>query len=114
VTGKRRRATPHPQFDSSDALLDAPVVEELDLHGFTAVEAPRIVRGFLEGWHRRGAGAGAGAGAVVHIITGRGKGSKGAPVLRRVVAGLLQGELRPLVADWALDDAGGGFKVRLR
>jgi len=112
VTGKRRRATPHPQFDSSDALLDAPVVEELDLHGFTAVEAPRIVRGFLEGWHRRGAGAG--AGAVVHIITGRGKGSKGAPVLRRVVAGLLQGELRPLVADWALDDAGGGFKVRLR
>ena len=110
MKGKRRSQAPHPQFDSSDALLDAPVVEELDLHGFTAVEAPAIVRGFLEGWHRRGAGAG----AVVHIITGRGKGSKGGPVLRRVVAGLLQGALRPLVADWALDDAGGGFKVRLR
>ena len=107
MTGKRR-GSKHPQFDTSDPLLDARPVEQLDLHGFTADEVPTMVRGFLERCRGRGTGA------VVYIITGRGKGSSGAPVLRRVVTTLLKGALQPLVAEWALDDAGGGFKVKVR
>jgi hypothetical protein len=35
-------------------------------------------------------------------------------VLRGLVAGILKGAPGSLVADWAPDDAGGGFKVRVR
>ncbi len=98
----------HPTFDSSDPLLDARTDGELDLHGFSAIEAPPAVRAFLERWQRRKPGA------IVHIITGRGRGSPAGPVLRGVVAGLLKGSLGPLAAEWAPDDAGGGFKVRVR
>ncbi|MGH7607358.1 MAG: Smr/MutS family protein, partial [Gemmatimonadales bacterium] len=80
----------------------------LDLHGFTAVEVPSAVRAFLDAWRRRKPGA------VVHIITGKGKGSAGGPVLRGLVKTLLQGELRSYVAQWGLDDAEGGYKVQLR
>jgi len=105
MAGKRRG---HPVFDSRDPLLDGRVVAELDLHGFGAAEAPGAVRAFLATWQRRQAGA------VVHIITGKGKGSANGPVLRGLVKTLLQGDLRALVAEWGLDDAGGGYKVRLR
>ncbi len=97
-----------PRFDSSDPLLDAPVVERLDLHGHTAVEAAALVKGFLAGWARRSPGS------VVHIITGKGRGSAGAPVLRGLVGKLLKGELRGFVSEWALDEDDGGYKVRLR
>jgi DNA-nicking Smr family endonuclease len=97
-----------PRFDASDPLLDAPVAERLDLHGRTAAEAPALVKGFLAGWARRGSGT------VVHIITGKGRGSAGAPVLRGLVGRLLKGELRGLVAEWGLDEADGGYKVRLK
>lgn len=103
--GKRGR---HPTFDSRDPLLDADAEGELDLHGFSANEAPPAVRAFLERWQRRKTGA------VVHIITGRGKGSPAGPVLRGVVAGLLKGPLAIFAAEWSLDDADGGFKVRVR
>jgi DNA-nicking Smr family endonuclease len=99
-----------PRFDASDPLLNAPVAAELDLHGCTAAEAGGLVRAFLERQARRAAGPG----SVVHIITGRGRGSPGPPVLRGLVARLLKGELRALVADHGLDDADGGYKVRLR
>lgn len=105
---KGRRGASHPRFDSSDPLLDATAVDELDLHGYGAQDARGVVQGFLEGWRRRGGAV------VVHIITGRGRGSPGAPVLRGVVAALLKGPLRSLVAEWAEDDAGGGFKVKVR
>jgi len=98
----------HPSFDASDDLLDARPVASLDLHGFTAAETPQAVRSFLESWRRRKPGA------IVHIITGKGKGSAGGPVLRGVVKTLLQGELRSLVATWGLDDAEGGYMVELR
>lgn len=62
----------------------------------------------LDAWRRRKPGA------VVHIITGKGKGSAGEPVLRGVVKTLLQGELGSMVAKWGLDDAEGGYKVQLR
>jgi DNA-nicking Smr family endonuclease len=105
---RKRHGTSHPRFDSSDPLLDAAAAAELDLHGCTAEDARAMVQGFLEGWRRRGGGV------VVTVITGRGGGSMGPPVLGRVVAALLKGPLRPLVAEWAEDDSGGAVKVRVR
>lgn len=102
---KRRGGT--PRFEVSDPLLDAPVAERLDLHGFAAAEAVGATRSFLERWQRRGSGR------VVHVITGKGKGSAGPPVLKRKVAALLK-QLPAVVADWSQDEDGGGFKVRLR
>src|SRR5436190_1412282 len=79
---------------------------ELDLHGLGAIAARSAVRAFLEGWRRRKAGA------VVHIITGKGKGSASGPVLRGLVKTLLQGELRAMVEESQLDDGDGGYRVR--
>ncbi len=53
-------------------------------------------------------------GAVVHIVTGKGRGSAGRPVLRGAVAAQLKGELAPRVADWSRDVDDGGFLVRVR
>lgn len=103
-----RRKGKHPAFDARDALLDAPADAELDLHGFGAIEARSAVRAFLESWRRRKPGA------AVHIITGKGKGSAGGPVLRGLVKTVLQGELRALVEQWQLDDGEGGYRVKLR
>jgi DNA-nicking Smr family endonuclease len=97
-----------PRFDASDPLLDAPVAERLDLHGHTVESAAALVRGCLASWARRGPGT------VVHLITGKGRGSRGAPVLRGLVGRMLRGELRGFVAQFALDDDEGGYKVRLR
>ncbi len=105
--GRRGRGR-HPVFDASDPLLEAPVDAELDLHGDSASEAAARVRTFLANWRRRKPGA------VVHIITGRGKGSANGPVLLGHVKTLLQGELRSMVAEWRPDDANGGYRVRLR
>jgi DNA-nicking Smr family endonuclease len=104
----KRRRKGHPAFDASDPLLDGRVAAELDLHGLRAAETPSAVRAFLASWQRRQPGA------VVHIITGKGKGSANGPVLRGLVKTLLQGELRAMVAEWGLDDASGGYRVRLR
>jgi DNA-nicking Smr family endonuclease len=104
----RRGKGGQPAFDSRDPLLDGRADAELDLHGFSANEAPPAVRSFLESWQRRKAGA------IVHIITGRGKGSPAGPVLRGLVAGVLKGAPVSLVAEWAPDDAAGGFRVRVR
>ena len=104
----RRGKTGHPAFDTRDPLLDARADGELDLHGFGAIEARSAVRAFLESWRRRKAGA------MVHIITGKGKGSAGGPVLRGLVKTLLQGELRGMVSEWGLDDGEGGYRVRVR
>ena len=98
----------HPTFSSHDPLLDAPLAATLDLHGFTSTEASAAVRRMLETWRQRQPGA------VVHIITGKGKGSAGAPVLRGLVKTLLKGELREFVVEWARDDGEGGYKVKVR
>ena len=95
-------------FDAHDPLLDGRVDAELDLHGFGATEAPSAVRTFLDNWRRRKHGA------VLHIITGRGNGSANGPVLRGLVKKLLRGELRGVVQESGLDEAEGGYKVRLR
>ena len=105
---RRRRHARTPRFDPIDPLHDAAIAEALDLHGYKAHEVAPLLRGFLETWGRRGKGL------VVHIITGRGKNSAGAPVLRGKVSSLLKGELKHLVAEWGPDYMEGGFKVRLR
>src|SRR5437763_16203891 len=105
--GKRPRGR-HRAFDERDPLLDERAEAEVDVHGFGAIEARSAVRAFLEGWRRRKARA------VVQIVTGKGKGSAGGPVLRGLVKTLLQGELRGLVAEWGLDDGEGGDRVRVR
>jgi hypothetical protein len=102
------RRPKHPRFDSSDPLLDAPVVAQLDLHRLTADEVERLVRNFLETEQRRGAGT------VVRIITGKGKNSPDGPVLLPKVRTLLKGSLARYVADWRLGDDGGSFVVRVR
>ena len=104
----RRGRSGHPAFDARDPLLDARADAELDLHGFGATEARSAVRAFLESWRRRNPGA------VVHIITGKGKGSASGPVLRGLVKTWLQGDLRAMVSQWGLDDGEGGYRVRVR
>ena len=103
----RRKGPRQPVFDSRDSMLDASVDGELDLHGYSAAEAPSALRRFLQTWQRRKNGA------VVQIITGKGKGSADGPVLRGLVKNLLQGELRAMVGEWRMDDGEGGYRVRL-
>lgn len=103
----RRRPT-HPRFDASDDLSSAPLAGRLDLHRMTADQAEVAVRGFLDTWRRREPGA------VVLIITGKGKGSAGGPVLGPAIQALLKTRLRGFISDWALDDSEGAFRVRIR
>lgn len=101
------RGSKHPRFDASDALLDAPVVAQLDLHRLTADEVERLVRNFLETQASRGGG-------VVRIITGKGRNSPDGPVLLPKVRTLLKGPLAKYVAEWRLGDDGGSFVVKVR
>jgi DNA-nicking Smr family endonuclease len=101
------RRSKQPRFDSSDALLDAPVAAQLDLHRLTGDEVERVVRNFLETQQKRGPG-------VVRIITGKGKNSPDGPVLLPRVRTLLKGALAKYAAEWRLGDDGGSFVVRVR
>jgi DNA-nicking Smr family endonuclease len=101
------RRNKQPRFDSSDSLLDAPVLAQLDLHRLTGDEVERVVRNFLETRGSRGGG-------VVRIITGKGRNSPDGPVLLPKVRTLLKGSLAKYVADWRLGDDGGSFVVKVR
>ncbi len=102
------RGSRQPRFDSRDDLLDG-AGATLDLHGAGAAEARAAVRAFVAAQARRAPGS------VLHVITGKGRGSAHGPVLRPAVAAELKGPAcAPLVADWARDADDGGFKVRLR
>lgn len=94
-----------PTYSSHDSLLDARPDAVLDLHGFTAEQARAAVKACVQR---------AKPGAVLHIITGKGKGSSGGPVLRSMVSGMLKGDLKVRVADWSLDHTDGGYRVKLR
>ena len=89
-------------------LFDARVATTLDLHGCDAARARAAVERLL-----RGKG-GARSGEIAHIVTGRGRGSAGGPVLRPLVGRLLAGEFRELVGDYSKDLNEGGYLVRLR
>jgi hypothetical protein len=97
-----------PRFDSRDDLLDGSGAT-LDLHGAGVAEARASVRAFIASQARHARGG------VVHIITGKGRGSANGPALRPAIAAELRGPAcAPLIADWARDTDDGGFKVRLR
>src|SRR5919109_4880637 len=84
--------------------LEGDVVDTIDLHGFQASEARPAVIAFLrraqQRWPR----------GLVHIITGRGRGSPGRPVLKNTVRALLQSGAVPAQA-WGEDLNGGGILV---
>lgn len=65
----------------------------LDLHGLSRGEALEKVRFFLENAVHHGR-------RTVLLVTGRGKGSRGEPILRGEVERYLKGEGRSLVIEW--------------
>jgi dsDNA-specific endonuclease/ATPase MutS2 len=87
--------------------LSGPIADTLDLHGMRASEALPAVTAFLQRAQRRAPGA------LVHIITGKGRGSPGRPVLKTRVRTHLRSAEVP-VADFGVDLDGGGYIVRLR
>jgi DNA-nicking Smr family endonuclease len=103
---RRRSGGPPPNpFEP----LEGAVADTLDLHGLDAASAEGAVTDFLRRVHRRTPGA------LVHIITGRGRGSVGAPVLKRSIRTLLKTNPPGLpIADWGNDLDGGGYLVRLK
>lgn len=96
------------QHTFSGDLLDAIPEATLDLHGDTAVEAERRVKDFIA-THSR-----VSRGKVIHIITGRGLGSRGRPVLPGAVRRAMDSEISRLVEEWDQDLDEAGFLVRLR
>ena len=104
-TGKDPAAP--PELKGIARLLIESPVEKLDLHGMNARQAETRVRFFLERH------ATTSPGRVVHIITGKGTRSEGAPVLPGLVREMLQDDLSELVAEWAGLHGGGGFAVRI-
>jgi hypothetical protein len=111
VARKKARRGPGgngPAFGGHDALLDATPVATLDLHGDTALDAERRVRDFVRS-HAR-----VSRGRVVHVITGKGRGSVGRPVLPAVVRRVLAGDVSSFVADWDKDLDEAGFLIRLK
>lgn len=97
--------TKHSHVSLRVPLLDTEPIAVLDLHGSTANEAARKTEFFLQRQL---------SGSVVHIITGRGLGSNGRPVLGPRVRALLDGQLGPLVEEFEKDLDQGGFFVRRR
>lgn len=102
-----RQRNRQPQFDSRDDLLDG-AGATIDLHGSAVAEARAAVRAFIATQSRTARGS------VVHVITGKGKGSPNGAVLRPAIAAELRGACAHLIADWSRDTDDGGFKVRLR
>jgi DNA-nicking Smr family endonuclease len=105
---KKRGGGRHPEFGFFGDLLDTAPVATLDLHGDTAMEAERRVRDFILTQSRIARGQ------VVHVITGRGRGSRGGPVLPGVVRKVLGGEVSRFVQEFDRDLDEAGFMVRLR
>jgi DNA-nicking Smr family endonuclease len=105
--GKKRRGT-QPEFGFFGDLLDATPVATLDLHGDTALDAERRVRDFIQTQSRIAKGQ------VVHIITGRGLGSRGRPVLPGAVRKVLKGEASLFIQEFDRDLDESGFLVKLR
>jgi len=99
--------TTPPELTGIALLLVESPVEKLDLHGMNARQAETRVQFFLQ---RHAATS---PGQVVHVITGKGTRSQGAPVLPDLVREMLQDDLNSVVAEWAGLHGGGGFAVRM-
>lgn len=87
--------------------LDGPVDDTLDLHGMSGIEAGPAVTAFVQRVRKRQPGA------LVHVITGKGRGSPGRPVLKSKVKTLLRSGTLPVHA-WAPDLDEGGYLIRLK
>lgn len=83
-------------------------MDVLDLHGLTADHAEQRLEMFLDRI------VASDPGGVVRVVTGRGAGSAGRPVLQEVVRDALNGWLRHRVAEWAVDMGGGAYLVRVK
>ena len=81
--------------------------ETLDLHGYSGVEVRVFLTTFLREAQRRHPGG------LLHLITGRGRGSTGAPVVKPLVKGVLTGTPHGVAEAWGKDETDGGFLVRL-
>lgn len=104
--GKRRDT--RPSDSTPRTLHSAIVVDQVDLHGFTADQAERRLEMFLDRV------AVSSPGEVVRIVTGRGANSAGRAVLQGVVREGLTGWLGHRVAEWAVDVGGGAYLVRVK
>jgi len=104
---KRNRGGNPPTGGFPGDLLDADPVATLDLHGDTALEAERRVRDFIIAHARISRGG------VVHIITGRGLGSRRGPVLPGVVRKVLRGEVARFIEEYDKDLDEAGYLVRM-
>ena len=105
---KRRGGPKNPEFGFFGDLLDATPVATLDLHGDTGLEAERRVKDFVA-THAR-----ISRGKVIHIITGRGTGSRGRAVLPGVVRRALTSEIQRFIDEFDRDLDEAGFLVRLK
>ena len=103
--GKRRTSKPAA---APRTLHGAVVADELDLHGYALEAAERRLEAFFETHAVRTPGG------VVRVITGKGTGSGGRPVLLEAVREALNGWLAHHVSEWAVDMGGGAYLVRLR
>jgi DNA-nicking Smr family endonuclease len=81
---------------------------KLDLHGRTAEEAERQVRDFILTCSRSDSGR------VVRIVTGKGTGSTGKPVLLPLVRQWLESDLERYIAAVTVDVDGGSYLVRMK
>jgi len=92
-------------------LSDQARTNEINLRGSSAQEAARRLAAVVKTWHQRGAPAG-------RVVTGKGKHSEGAPVVKVAVANWLDGPGRVWVAEWipevAADGEFGSVVVQLR
>jgi len=102
-----RRRKPPPIRDPFDPL-DGPVDHTIDLHGLRADEARAYVLNVVASVHRKTPGA------LVHIITGKGRGSAAGPVLKGAIRTLLKSGQVPNVETWATDLDDGGYLVRMK
>lgn len=105
---RKRGRKGRPEFGFFGDLLDATPAATLDLHGNTALEAEARVKNFILTQSRIARGQ------VVHIITGRGTGSRKGPVLPGAVQRALKGEVGRFVEEWDRDLDDAGFLVRLK
>jgi len=103
----RRKARVPERTLLSDPILDQRPVAILDLHRYSASEVERAVSNFVQTWAKRASGS------VVHVVTGKGRGSDGAPVLKPRVRQLLETRLGGAVREWTCDVDDGGYLVLL-
>ncbi len=105
MSRRRRESGPAPRnpFDPCDGPIDS----TLDLHGATIIDVGARLKSFLETAIRRHPGG------LVHVITGRGRGSAAGPVIKPAVKRLLAGDLARWVRAVERDENDGGYLARL-